>query len=132
MEEIKIDGIPTQDYGTPNSRTTYIGQSKTFTNKEDLNKAMKDKTFENCRKKLDKMCEEYAEQLLKELAYADLTTAYMNGFYDGEKKLKDKIREKIKELEEFQKQHKEGNWADIPIEDYDFDKINLLKELLEE
>lgn len=43
----------------------------------------------------------------------------------------DKIRDKIKELEEYQKQHKEGNWADIPIEDYDFDKINLLKELLE-
>lgn len=45
---------------------------------------------------------------------------------------KDKIREKIKELEEYQKQHKEGNWADIPIEDYDFDKINLLKDLLKE
>ena len=43
-----------------------------------------------------------------------------------------KIREKIKELENYQKQHKEGNWADIPIEDYDFDKINLLKELLGE
>lgn len=43
-----------------------------------------------------------------------------------------KINDKIKELEEYQKQHKEGNWADIPIEDYDFDKINLLKELLEE
>lgn len=45
---------------------------------------------------------------------------------------KNKIREKIKELEEFQEQHKIGNWADIPIEDYDLDQINLLKELLGE
>ena len=45
---------------------------------------------------------------------------------------KDKIREKIKELEQYQEQHKKGNWADIPIEDYDFDQISLLKELLEE
>ena len=45
---------------------------------------------------------------------------------------KNKIREKIKELEQFQEQHKEGTWGDIPIEDYDFDKINLLKELLGE
>ena len=31
----------------------------------------------------------------KELENADLTTVYLNGFYDGEKKWKDKIREKI-------------------------------------
>lgn len=45
---------------------------------------------------------------------------------------KDKIREKIKELEQYQEEHKKGNWCSIPIEDYDFDKINLLKELLGE
>ena len=31
---------------------------------------------------------------------ADLTTVYINGFYDGEKKVKDKIKVKIEELED--------------------------------
>ncbi len=32
-----------------------------------------------------------------ELKNADLTTVYLNGFYDGEKNVKDKIKAKIKE-----------------------------------
>ena len=35
----------------------------------------------------------------KELENADLTTVYMDGFYDGEKKWKYKIRDKIKAIE---------------------------------
>ena len=35
----------------------------------------------------------------KELENADLTTVYMNGFYDGEKKWKDKIKEELTELD---------------------------------
>lgn len=31
----------------------------------------------------------------------DYTTIYMNGVYDGEKKVKDKIKEILKELDEF-------------------------------
>lgn len=65
----------------------------------------------------------------KELVNADLTTVYMNGFYDGEKKWKDKIKEKIdyyKEMEE-----------PVPKEDVLFKanihcKIQVLQELLEE
>ena len=34
----------------------------------------------------------------KELENTDLTTVYMDGFYDGEKKWKDKIREKLEQL----------------------------------
>ena len=54
----------------------------------------------------------------------DLTTVYMSGFYDGEKKWKDKIRNKIKELEEELKYEITKNEAKI--------QINLLKGLLEE
>lgn len=36
----------------------------------------------------------------KEIENADLTTVYMNGFYDGEKKWKDKIKELIEQLED--------------------------------
>ena len=35
----------------------------------------------------------------KELENADLTTVYMNGFYDGEKKWKDKIKKRAIEYE---------------------------------
>lgn len=34
---------------------------------------------------------------IEELKNADLTTVYLNGFYDGEKKVKDKIKAKIEE-----------------------------------
>ena len=37
---------------------------------------------------------------IEELKNADLTTVYLNGFYDGEKKAKDKIKAKIEELKE--------------------------------
>ena len=37
---------------------------------------------------------------IEELKNADLTTVYLNGFYDGEKKVKDKIKAKIEELKE--------------------------------
>ena len=35
------------------------------------------------------------EEINKKFENADLTTVYMNGFYDGEKKWKDKIKDKI-------------------------------------
>lgn len=40
------------------------------------------------------------KQKNKELENADLTTVYINGFYDGEKKWKDKINEKIADYTE--------------------------------
>ena len=36
---------------------------------------------------------------IKELEEIDLTTVYIDGFYDGEKNWKDKIKEKIEKLE---------------------------------
>ncbi|HCC04020.1 MAG TPA: hypothetical protein DEP51_04090 [Clostridiales bacterium] len=36
---------------------------------------------------------------IEELKNADLTTVYLNGVYDGEKKFKDKIKAKIEELD---------------------------------
>lgn len=37
---------------------------------------------------------------IEEFKNADLTIVYMNGFYDGEKKVKDKIKAKIEELDD--------------------------------
>ena len=37
---------------------------------------------------------------IEELKNADLTTVYLNGVYDGEKKVKDKIKAKIEDLKE--------------------------------
>lgn len=39
------------------------------------------------------------KQKLNEIENADLSIVYMSGFFDGEKKCKDKIKEKIEELE---------------------------------
>lgn len=70
----------------------------------------------------------------KELESADLTSVYMNGFYDGEKKWKDKIKEKIEKL------NKEKNEIEQAMNNklytynssYDLDiyKIEALEELL--
>ena len=38
------------------------------------------------------------EKEIEELKNADLTTVYLNGVYDGEKKVKDKIKAKIEEV----------------------------------
>lgn len=51
--------------------------------------------------------------------YQNFTTVYANGFYNGEEKWKNKIRAKIKELEE-----KSDYW--------NCDEIEVLKELLKE
>ena len=42
---------------------------------------------------------EKQQKEIEELKNADLTTVYLNGFYDGEKKVKDKIKAKIEECE---------------------------------
>ena len=55
----------------------------------------------------------------------DYTTIYMNGVYDGEKKVKDKIKNKIEQLELFKKA--------LPIRGTEIERfIGELKELLEE
>lgn len=64
---------------------------------------------------------------VERLENADLTILYMNGFYDAEKKWKNKIKEIIEELE------KQEDWY---IENKSLDdlygKIDILQELLEE
>ena len=74
-------------------------------------------------KKFKKEMEQEKEKN-KELENADLTTVYMNGFYDGEEKWKDKIKAKIKELENLIETNSlyEECW----------NKIEVLKELLED
>ena len=58
----------------------------------------------------------------------DFTGAYIMGFYNGEKKWKDKIKEKIKELQK--------NIVNAPMFDENIEiwryQIRLLEELLEE
>ena len=73
-----------------------------------------------------------------ELQNADLTTVYMNGFYAGEKKyknkIKHKIKDKIKELEEnvkdFEATDNTGRFK--KEKSIDYYKLEALKELLEE
>lgn len=62
---------------------------------------------------------------IEELENADLTTVYINGFYDGEKKCKDKIREKIEEIKMTSSQIN----GDYFMKNY---QIEVLQELLEE
>lgn len=71
---------------------------------------------------------------IEELENADLTTVYINGFYDGEKKWKDRIREKIKELEqERDEEHDAGDFTKIFEHEQDLQLcIDTLQELLEE
>ena len=57
---------------------------------------------------------------IEELKNADLTTVYLNGFYDGEKKVKDKIKAKI----ELVKSLKENIY-------YEENVIEILQSLLE-
>lgn len=64
----------------------------------------------------------------KKLENADLTTVYINGFYDGEKKWKDKIKEKI---ENYVIKLKRPVVNTQSIEEYTFG-ISALQELLEE
>ena len=68
----------------------------------------------------------------------DLTTVYMSGFYDGEKKWKDKIKEKIEKLKEIIEQNQElidnkvnATYTTLAI-DYSKNAIEILQELLEE
>ena len=42
---------------------------------------------------------EKQQKEIEELKNADLTTVYLNGLYDGEKKVEDKIKAKIEEID---------------------------------
>ena len=50
------------------------------------------------KRKLIEIIEKQSKEI-EELKEADLTTIYLNGVYDGEKKVQDKIKAKIEELE---------------------------------
>lgn len=50
-------------------------------------------------KKITNLIEKQQKEI-EELKNADLTTVYLNGVYDGEKKAKDKIKAKIEEIDE--------------------------------
>ena len=53
---------------------------------------------------------------IEELKNADLTTVYLNGVYDGEKKAKDKIKAKIEELEKQDRENRMShNYLVIPV-----------------
>lgn len=77
----------------------------------------------------------------KQLENADLTTIYIDGFYDGKNKLKDKIKERIEEVENEIKEKRsiaikptdrvEGRILNDQI-DALYKTIEVLKELLEE
>ena len=69
---------------------------------------------------------EKQQKEIEELKNADLTTVYLNGFYDGEKKVKDKIKAKI----EIRKEEKE-NCKDSIEEKYLLREIYVLQSLLE-
>ena len=54
----------------------------------------------------DKIDEQSKE--IEELKNSDLPTVYLNGFYDGEKKVKGKIKSKIEELEKEQEDNRKS------------------------
>ena len=59
----------------------------------------------------------------------DLTTVYISGFYDGEKKWKDKIKAKIEELKKYRDKFYELNMLqDVIIKQ---NEIQVLQSLLE-
>lgn len=55
----------------------------------------------NACKEAKNLIEKQSKEI-EELKNSDLTTVYLNGFYDGEKKVKDKIKAKIEELEQWE------------------------------
>lgn len=68
------------------------------------------------------------KQKLDEIENADLSIVYMSGFYDGEKKWKDKIKAKIEELNKEYEKYKDGQeWE---IQDDIQAQISILEELL--
>lgn len=62
-------------------------------------------------KAIMKICDQrdLYKQKLDEIENADLSIVYMSGFYDGEKKWKDKIKAKIEELNEMIIEVHKGN-----------------------
>lgn len=67
------------------------------------------------------------ENKIEDLENGDLTTVYMSGFYDGEKKWKDKIKAKIEELKQDEDFYREQDRM------YEYEgKLNLLQSLLQE
>lgn len=65
----------------------------------------------------------------EELENADLTTVYMNGYYDGEKKWKDKIKEKIQQVKDSKENY---TFKELTSEDIRRTIITNLQDLLEE
>ena len=78
--------------------------------------------------KITNLIEKQSKEI-EELKNADLTTVYLNGFYDGEKKVKDKIKAKIEELNKDFKEYENGQeWE---IQDEIKGQIAVLQSLLE-
>ena len=82
--------------------------------------------FKDTKNKLEATIEKQQKEI-EELKNADFTLVYMNGFYDGEKKWKDKINDKIKEYQNKLFQDVEEN----KVVEYE-NIIQVLEELLEE
>ena len=55
----------------------------------------------------------------------DLTTVYMSGFYDGEKKWKDKIKQKLNTVKDYETE------IDDDVYDYKKTQFETYEELLE-
>ena len=93
------------------------------------------KEAKNLIEKQSKEIEELKEKNNKLMEELDLTTVYISGVYDGEKKVKDKIKAKIEEYEEKIKRLKKKSVWEEP---YDTEKyvrytnyIYVLQSLLE-
>jgi hypothetical protein len=91
-------------------------------NVEEANNSIK--TILNLIEKQQKEIEETHNKLDK-LDNADLTLVYMNGFYDGENKWKDKIKEKIEFYKRYGKVKNSNEYVMC-------EEIEVLEELLEE
>ena len=81
------------------------------------------------KRKLIGIIEKQSKEI-EELKNADLTTVYLNGVYDGEKKVEDKIKAKI---EEIKNTGIDEAWEQVnyTIREQDRAKIQVLQSLLE-
>ena len=72
-----------------------LGIVYSYKDLDDLEKAEKETEIRLLRQAIEKQQKE-----IEELKNADLTTVYLNGVYDGEKKVQDKIKAEIEEIDE--------------------------------
>ena len=72
------------------------------------------------------------KEIIEELKESDFTTAYMQGFYDGLNKFKDKIKAKIDLIDKEYAEFIEKNKNDLDLVNINAQRHNAMQTILEE